>query len=194
MRLQGLGMTLADAITRQENTPASWNNPGALTAAPSAYCQTGKINGIVQFCTPQDGTAALDNQLNIYAGEGLTLQQMIAMYAPAPPPGNTNPLLVGNNPNAYTANVSSWTGISPSTPLSSVSQGSLYVGSDPSTTLGTTGTTDDSGTSSSDPSSGTDISSSLSNILSGNIDLSDPTTIVLLALGLGTVAFLASRS
>lgn len=187
-------MTLADAITRQENTPASWNNPGALTAAPNRYCQTGKVNGIVQFCTPQDGSAALDNQLDIYANQGLTLQQMLNIYAPAPPPGNTNPLLVGNNPSVYTANVSSWTGISPSTPLSSVSQATLYAGADPYSG-DSSGTSDPySNDGSSDPFSSLDVSSSLSNILSGNIDLSDTTTIIMLALGLGAVAFLASRA
>jgi hypothetical protein len=120
----GLGvLSLADAITRQENTPSSWNNPGALTAAPSRYCQTGKINGIVQFCTPQDGIDALDNQLNIYAASGDTLQQTIYHWAPAD--DGVNPLLAGNNPSAYTSNVSSWTGIDPNTPLSEVG-GSLY--------------------------------------------------------------------
>ncbi len=146
----GLGsigaLTLAQAITQQENTPASWNNPGALTAAPSSYCQTGKINGIVEFCTPQDGQAALDNQLNIYANEGLTLSQMLNIYAPAPSAGNTDPMLVGNNPSAYISNVSSWTGIDPNATLSSLPTGSLYntstsviAGSDQSLTAAVTG-------------------------------------------------------
>jgi hypothetical protein len=115
----GLGvLSLADAIARQENTPSSWNNPGALTAAPNRYCQTGKINGIVQFCTPQDGWNALNNQLDIYAASGDTLQQTIYHWAPAD--DGVNPLLKGNNPATYTNNVSNWTGIDPNTPLNGI--------------------------------------------------------------------------
>lgn len=148
----GLGaISLADAIARQENTPSSWNNPGALTAAPSRYCQTGKINGIVQFCTSQDGWDALNNQLGIYSSEGLTLGQMLNIYAPAPGPNNTNPLLVGNNPSVYTANVSGWTGIDPNTPLNAVTDTMIYdssqvgVGVDSIDTGGALNTTDASG-------------------------------------------------
>lgn len=110
-------LTLVDAITRQENTPSSLNNPGALTAAPSSYCQTGKVNGIVQFCTPQDGIDALNNQIQLDVNRGMTLQQLFDVYAPA---------AAGNDPTTYTNNVSSWTGIDPNVPLNSVDSSMLY--------------------------------------------------------------------
>jgi hypothetical protein len=72
-------MTIADAIATQENTPASWNNPGALTAAPSSFCQNGTVPGsahIVQFCTPQDGWAELDFGL----GTGFSWQPHIGLH------------------------------------------------------------------------------------------------------------------
>ena len=124
--LRGLGMTLADAIARQENTPASWNNPGALTAAPSSYCQVGKVNGIVEFCTPADGQAALNNQLQIYANQGVTLDQLINKWAPAD--NGTDPMLAGNNPSVYVTNVSNWLGVDPNTNVADLLNGTATAG------------------------------------------------------------------
>jgi hypothetical protein len=125
----GLGsigaLTLAQAITKQENTPVSWNNPGALTAAPSRYCQTGKINGIVEFCTPADGQAALDNQLQIYANQGVTLDQLINKWAPAD--NGVDPMLAGNNPSVYVTDVSNWTGADPNASVADILNGTAVA-------------------------------------------------------------------
>lgn len=125
MSFKGLGtgtLTLAQAITRQENTNPIYNNPGALMSAPSGYCQNGKAsNGMVIFCTPQDGQAALDNQIQIEQAQGLTLQQMLNSYAPASD---------GNNPTQYAQNVSSWTGLDINTPLSAYDPSLLLSGTD----------------------------------------------------------------
>ena len=133
MAFKGLGtgtLTLAQAIARQENTNPVYNNPGALMGAPSSYCQNGKAsNGMVIFCTPQDGQAALDNQINIEVGQGLTLQQMLNSYAPASD---------GNNPTEYAVNVSSWTGIDPSLPLSEYDPSLLLSGATAGTSLSDT--------------------------------------------------------
>ena len=112
-------LTLAQAIAQQENVNPAYNNPGALMAAPSSYCQLGKApNGVVQFCTIDDGWNALDNQISLDAGRGMTLQDMFNSYAPVSVPGN--------DPVAYARNVGSWTGLDPSTSLSTVDPSALF--------------------------------------------------------------------
>ena len=90
---------------------------------------------LVIFCTPQDGQAALDNQINIEVGQGLTLQQMLNSYAPA---------AAGNDPLQYAVNVSSWTGIDPSLPLSEYDPSLLLSGATAGASLSdaTTGISD----------------------------------------------------
>jgi hypothetical protein len=118
----GLGnlgvLTLADAIAKQENTPTTWNNPGALTAAPSTYCQTGLVPGtkFVQFCTPQDGWDALNNQIGLYASSGASLSSMMYLYAP---PSE-------NNTAQYINNLQQWTGLDPNASLISDNSLNLY--------------------------------------------------------------------
>ncbi len=113
------GISLADAITRQENAPAYLNNPGALTAAPSSYCQLGKQGILVQFCSYQDGLDALNNQISLNANRGWNLSDFFKSYAPA---------ASGNNPTVYTQNVSDWTGIAPNVPLNVVDPSMLFAG------------------------------------------------------------------
>lgn len=115
----GLGaISLADAIARQENTPAGLNNPGALTAAPNRYCQLGKQGILVQFCSYQDGLDALNNQIQLNANRGMDLNSFFASYAPK---------ASGNDPVTYVNNVSSWTGIDPTVPLASIDPGMLFT-------------------------------------------------------------------
>ena len=114
----GLGaISLADAIAKQENVNPAYNNPGALTAAPSRYCQTGKTGILVNFCTKEDGLDALNNQISLNANRGMTLDSFFASYAPA---------ASGNDPVTYANNVAGWTGIDPSVPLNTVDAGSLF--------------------------------------------------------------------
>lgn len=116
----GLGsLTLPQAIFRQEgSTDASgnWvtsslgyrlNNPGNLNYAgqPGATA-SGQGNGSeAQFATLDQGIAATNAQLALDASRGLTLSQRLATWATG-------------NPGVYTANVSSWLGVDPNTPLS----------------------------------------------------------------------------
>ena len=164
MAFRGLGtgtLTLAQAIARQENTNPVYNNPGALMAAPSSYCQNGKAsNGMVIFCTPQDGANALDNQISLEEGQGLTLSQMISSYAPASVPGN--------NPTGYTQNVAGWTGIDPSIPLNTYDPSLLFA----STSI--------------DATTGTDIGTQVASLLGGDLSNVDWGLI-----GLGLVAIYA---
>ena len=126
-------MTLAEAIAKQEgfgnsgNLPTRLNNPGDLTyqgqAGATPYTvigDDGVSRTFAQFQTPDAGWQALDNQLNLDAGRGLTISQEIAKWAPASD---------GNNPTGYTANVASWTGLDPSTSVADALAGAT---SDPS--------------------------------------------------------------
>jgi hypothetical protein len=99
---------LAAAITREEGTAPGDrstrnNNPGNLwdgsgTIFPSLPHDSG---GFVIFPTMADGTAALQNDLNIKISRGLDLTGLLTAWAP---PSE-------NNTAQYIANVSSWTGI-----------------------------------------------------------------------------------
>ncbi|MBZ5580889.1 MAG: hypothetical protein LAQ30_01565 [Acidobacteriia bacterium] len=115
---------LAKAIFRQEgsmNADGSWNtaalgfrlnNPGNLNYAgqPGATSVTlwdpvAKANvTYAQFDTLENGVAATERQLSLDAGRGLTLAQRLSTWA------------TGNRA-AYIANVSSWLGVDPNTPL-----------------------------------------------------------------------------
>jgi len=101
-------LTLDQAIAQQENVNPAYNNPGALTAAPSSFCQNGKTpGGLVIFCTPQDGWGALDNQISLNANRGLTLPQF---FGGSPTyPGYAN-AASGNDPTTYASNVANWPG------------------------------------------------------------------------------------
>ena len=118
--IRGLGtISLAQAIFRQEGvTDASgnWvtsslgyrlNNPGNLNYAGQPNCwATTQGNGSEAECaTLADGVAITDNQLALDASRGLTLAQRLQTWA------------TGNQA-AYVANVSSWLGVDPNTPLS----------------------------------------------------------------------------
>ena len=124
--IRGLGtISLAQAIFRQEgvvDSSGNWvtgslgyrlNNPGNLNyAGQPGATPSGQGNGSeAQFDTLADGIAATNAQLALDASRGLTLAQRLQTWA------------TGNQA-AYVANVSSWLGVDPNTPLSQL------VGSD----------------------------------------------------------------
>jgi hypothetical protein len=93
------------------------NNPGNLIYAGQAGATLG-AGGFARFSTYQDGLDALNNQIQLYAGRGLTIQQMMNIYAPASD---------GNNPGAYATQVAGALGVSPDTSLTDLAGGGAPV-------------------------------------------------------------------
>lgn len=120
----GAAQTLAEYIARMEGYQVAGslaqrnNNPGNLRAGAG---QVGTANGFAVFATPEAGWAALDRQIALDAGRGLTLQQFIYKYAP---PSE-------NNSAAYLDFVAKNLGVSPSTPLAQVASGNSAVATEP---------------------------------------------------------------
>lgn len=131
----GIAQDLAAAITRQEGANPAYNNPGNLRAGPG---QTGTSpNGIAIFPDAATGQAALEHQIQLNIGRGLTLEEFFAgkpgVYAGYAPAADAN------QPNVYAAHVSTWAGIPTDVPLNQIDAGSVAVdGTD-------TGTIDASG-------------------------------------------------
>lgn len=77
---------LAQLIAKREGfgipgaLPTRSNNPGDLEHAPGEMHNTDSPVG--EFLTAQAGWDALDNQLQKYAERGLTIQDMVEIYAP----------------------------------------------------------------------------------------------------------------
>lgn len=105
------------------NTPGTLasrnNNPGNLRSGPG---QIGTSGGFAVFPSPDAGFAALDNQIQLNAARGLTLNEFFAgkpgVYAGYAPSSDSN------NPAAYASFVAGQTGLDPNTPLSSLLAGS----------------------------------------------------------------------
>jgi hypothetical protein len=57
--------------------PQRFNNPGDLRHSPHSFHTVADPDGIGQIDTPQDGWADLERQLHLFAGRGLTMEQMI---------------------------------------------------------------------------------------------------------------------
>lgn len=110
----GIVQDISAAIARQENVNPAYNNPGGLIAAPGCTSRPGQIAICPDAAT---GQADLERQVQIYVDRGATLSSMLNAWAPASCGGS---LCTGNNPSVYTQNVSSWTGIDPNVPLSSL--------------------------------------------------------------------------
>ena len=121
-QLSGLGdaaSTIAAAIQTQEGyypgtIAYTNNNPGNLICAN----QTGGIGcnkGFEVFPDYATGDQALLAQIQNYANRGLTINQMMAIYAPATD-ANGNPI-PGNNPTLYAQNIANVLGVDPNTPL-----------------------------------------------------------------------------
>ena len=117
----GLGtmQQVVGTITTTESARSALNNPGNLIyvgqsgASPSQYSfvgTDGKTYYLAQFDTADSGATALQNQISLDASRGMTIQQFANSYAPA---GS------GNNPTAYAQYIANATGLSVNDPLSS---------------------------------------------------------------------------
>jgi hypothetical protein len=129
-RTKGLGAagdsltaSLASAIARFEgfgvpgSVAARNHNPGNLR---SGIGQSGTdANGYAIFPDDVTGYAALDNQINLNIGRGLSLDEFFGgkpgVYAGFAPSTDSN------NPTQYASTVAGWIGIDPSVPLASIS-------------------------------------------------------------------------
>lgn len=126
MRISGLGVTqilsdstvqtIAAAIQQQEGYyPGSLayrnNNPGNLIYAGQSGAVKGD-GGFAEFPTYDDGLQALYNQIQLYASRGMTIQDMMNVYAPA---GDGE-----NDPTGYAYTIAAALGASPDTPLQSL--------------------------------------------------------------------------
>ena len=84
---------LAQLVAKREGfgipgaLPTRNSNPGDLRHAPGETHAAGDPNGIGSFDSVAAGWAALEMQLRLYAQRGLTVGQMVALYAP---PGDHN--------------------------------------------------------------------------------------------------------
>lgn len=127
--LSGLGdpaAVIAAAIQKQEGYyPGSIaykdNNPGNLTGCKQAGASGCDVRVIgttqykfTQFPDYSTGQQALLNQVQSYANQGLTIQDMMNKYAPAYD-NNGNP--TGNDPVKYAQNIAASLGVDPNTPL-----------------------------------------------------------------------------
>ena len=87
---------LAELIAQREGfgipgaLPTRSNNPGDLEHAPGETHDTSSPVG--EFLTVADGWQALDNQLQKYAERGMTVKDMVEVYAP-PPQNDTDAYL-----------------------------------------------------------------------------------------------------
>lgn len=126
MRISGLGVsqilsegtvqTIAAAIQNQEGYyPGSLayrnNNPGNLIYA-GQYGAVRGDGGFAKFPSYDDGLQALYNQIQLYASRGMSIQDMMNVYAPY---GDG-----GNDPGAYALTVANALGTSPDTLLTSL--------------------------------------------------------------------------
>jgi hypothetical protein len=105
--------TIAGVIQQQEGYyPGSLayqnNNPGNLIYAGQPGATQG-AGGFAAFPDYQAGLDALNNQIQLYAARGLSIQQMMNIYAPA--------TQAGNNPALYASRIAAALGVSPDTPL-----------------------------------------------------------------------------
>ena len=126
-RLRGMGSLttdLASAIQRMEGACSGStcrnNNPGNLRAGNGA---TGvDSRGIAIFPDMATGEAALERQVDLNIGRGLTLDEFFAgkpgVYAGYAPSGDSN------DPSGYASTVAGWLGIPENAPLYSLSSDS----------------------------------------------------------------------
>ena len=122
-RLRDMGSLttdLAGAIQRMEGACSGDscrnNNPGNLRAGNGA---TGvDSRGIAIFPDMATGEAALEHQVDLNIGRGLTLDEFFAgkpgVYAGYAPAGDSN------NPSGYSSTVAGWLGIPENAPLASL--------------------------------------------------------------------------
>jgi hypothetical protein len=105
---------LAEAIAHEEgyyipgSLPNRNNNPGDLRHSPHSSHAADAPDAIGQIDTRVDGWADLERQLQIYAGRGMTIEQMVYEYAPP----------TENNSAAYLNFVCQYVGCEPQTTVS----------------------------------------------------------------------------
>jgi len=123
VRSRGFGQTssgieaIADTIIQTEGSNpayASNNNPGNLIYAGQSGATMG-AGGFAAFPSYQAGLNALYAQIQSYANQGMSIQQMMNTYAPAS--ASNDPTGV-NNPSAYASYVANALGASPSDSVS----------------------------------------------------------------------------
>lgn len=90
------------------------NNPGNLIYVGQAGATQG-AGGFAAFPSYDAGYSALLSQIQNYANRGLTIDQMMAIYAPA---GQGS-----NNPSSYAQTIANNLGVSTSTPVSAAIAG-----------------------------------------------------------------------
>jgi hypothetical protein len=84
-----LDTLLAQLIAKREgwgipgDLPTRQNNPGDLRHAPGEQHPPDTPNSVGSFKSPAIGWAMLERQLNLFAGRGATIKQMIEDWAPA---------------------------------------------------------------------------------------------------------------
>lgn len=98
------------------------NNPGNLRFVGQAGAVQG-TGGFARFDSYDDGVNALNNQIQLYAGRGMTISDMMKVYAPSDD---------GNNPASYAATIAAALGVSADTPLPNLA-GDAASSSDPFT-------------------------------------------------------------
>jgi hypothetical protein len=89
------------------------NNPGNLRYVGQLGATAG-AGGFARFPSYDAGMEALGNQLQIYAGRGMTIQEMMSIYAPASD---------GNDPGSYARRIADTLGVTPDTRLVDLSGG-----------------------------------------------------------------------
>lgn len=129
--LGSLTTDLASAIQRFEGACTSGtcrnNNPGNLRAGAGSIGVDSR--GIAIFPDYATGEAALERQVDLNIGRGLSLSQFFG-GKPGVYPGYA-PAADSNNPAGYTSTVAGWLGIDPNVPLSSVSSPTMADGAFP---------------------------------------------------------------
>jgi hypothetical protein len=133
MRLNGLGdalpsnilQTIASTIQQVEGYyPGSLayinNNPGNLVLAGQSGAVAGQGQAapglpFAKFPSYQAGLNALYSQIQNYADRGMTIAQMMQVYAPGDDPVN--------NPTSYAATIAAALGVTPDTLLTSIQYG-----------------------------------------------------------------------
>lgn len=90
---------LAKLIAQEEGfgkpgaIPTTHNNPGDLRHSPHSTHPPGQPNAIGQIDSPEHGWEDLERQLRLFAARGLTLRQMVEIYAPPADHNNTEQYL-----------------------------------------------------------------------------------------------------
>lgn len=117
--VRGLGQTPAAATVAQTIQKVEGyypgtlaytnNNPGNLIFVGQAGATQG-AGGFAAFPSYDAGYQALLNQIQNYSNRGLTIQQMMDIYAPA--------TQAGNNPTLYAQTIATSLGVTPDTLLS----------------------------------------------------------------------------